>query len=38
MAKTASDRIGAGDIQDLAVAVEQLTEEARLIRMSLEKA
>lgn len=37
MAKVPSNRIGAGDIQDLAVAVEQLTEETRLLRQSLDE-
>lgn len=37
MAKAPSNKITAGDIQDLAVAVEQLTEETRLLRMSLDE-
>jgi len=37
MAKAPSNKITSGDIQDLAVAVEQLTEETRLLRMSLDE-
>jgi len=37
MAKVPSNKITSGDIQDLAVAVEQLTEETRLLRMSLDE-
>ena len=37
MAKVHSNKLTAGDIQDLAVAVEQLTEETRLLRMSLDE-
>ena len=36
MAK-ASNRSSAGDVQDLAVAVEQLAEESRLLRMALDE-
>jgi hypothetical protein len=37
MAKRAHDRTGAGDAQELAVTVAQLTEETRLLRMSLDE-
>jgi hypothetical protein len=37
MAKADSNKLTAGDVQDLAVAVEQLTEETRLLRMSLDE-
>lgn len=37
MAKAPSTKLTAGDVQDLAVAVEQLTEETRLLRMSLDE-
>lgn len=37
MTNAASDKLTSGDIQDLAVAVEQLTEEARLLRISLDE-
>lgn len=33
---TIRDRVSAGDIQDLAVAVEQLTEETRTLRQSID--
>lgn len=36
MAKAPKDRVTAGDVQDLAVAIEQLAEEARLLRISLD--
>ena len=37
MVKAPSNRLTAGDIQDLAIAVEQLTEETRLLRISLDE-
>lgn len=37
MAKAPTTKVTAGDVQDLAVAVEQLTEEARLLRMALDE-
>ena len=37
MAKAPKNPVTAGDVQDLAIAVEQLTEEARLLRMSLDE-
>lgn len=37
MAKATTNKLTSGDVQDLAVAVEQLTEETRLLRMSLDE-
>lgn len=37
MAKAPSNKLTAGDVQDLAVAVEQLTEEVRLLRTAVDE-
>ncbi|HEX3659368.1 MAG TPA: hypothetical protein VHV55_26505 [Pirellulales bacterium] len=37
MGKVPSNKVTAGDIQDLAIAVEQLHEETRLLRMAIDE-
>jgi hypothetical protein len=37
MAKAPSNKVNSGDIQDLAIAVEQLTEETRILRQAIDE-